>query len=122
MTSYMSYLLASDVMTRTQRLPSRDVLAQAFPAFKVFTHAQLITRLYVAGKAWVPRLGAGYYSMQVYTLLTTPLTLPIAKPVDGNATPIVAQILHSLCSLTDTVCVRTLHWTTWRRCRGSWGC
>ena len=37
----------------TQRLPSRDVLA---PAFKVFTHAQLITRLYVAGKAWVPRL------------------------------------------------------------------
>ena len=31
----------------TQRLPSRDVLAQAFPAFKVFTHAQLITRLYI---------------------------------------------------------------------------
>ena len=29
---------------------------QAFPAMKVFTHAQLITRLYVAGKAWVPRL------------------------------------------------------------------
>ena len=36
---------------RGQRLPSRDVLAQA-------THAQLITCMYVAGKAWVrvPRL------------------------------------------------------------------
>ena len=49
----------------TQRLPSRDVLAQAFPAFKVFTHAQLITRLYVAGKAWVPRLVYMYCNMYI---------------------------------------------------------
>ena len=49
MHAYKSYIF---VVSRsegraTQRLPSRDVLAQAFPAFKVFTHAQLITRLYI---------------------------------------------------------------------------
>ena len=59
MHAYKSYIF---VVSRsegraTQRLPSRDVLAQAF---KVFTHAQLITRLYVAGKARVPRLDNSY--------------------------------------------------------------
>ena len=38
--------------------PPDEHRGKAFPAFKAFTHAQLITRLYVAlaGKAWVPRL------------------------------------------------------------------
>ena len=56
MHAYKSYIFVvsrSEGRATQQRLPSRDVLAQAF---QVFTHAQLITRLYVAGKAWVPRL------------------------------------------------------------------
>ena len=61
----------------TQRLPSRDVSAQAFPAFKVFTHAQLITRLYVAGKAWVPRLGVVLVEVQYARAQLTSLTLDV---------------------------------------------
>ena len=100
--------------TGTQRLPSRDVLAQAFPAFKVFTHAQLITRPYVAGKAWVPRLpirlmcSSRLYSLQLQYNDFNISIMQVTKVVVCNSPTVPdvgsLSVCQKLCSLSLISC------------------